>query len=104
MSKLEVICFLKLKKQIGFIRIFVLFQRYNIKFILKEVKSCLWLFGIVCALMSCEVWIPYLLGFITQNAWWYSVGSACWLFWLGPGTPFIPLCIAITLGLKKIFK
>jgi hypothetical protein len=93
-----------MKKTIGTIRLFLLFQRYNVKNILKEVWSCLWLFGIVCAVMSCEVWIPYIIGFVTNNAWWYGIGSACWLFWLGPFTPFIPLCIAITLGLKKLFK
>lgn len=85
------------------IRLWLLIERYNIKNILRQVWSCLWLFGIVCIIMSSEVWVPYLVYFITGSQWWLGIGSACWLFWIGPGTPFIPLCIAITLGLKKIF-
>ena len=92
-----------IRKAIGYIALWLLIQRYNLKHILKEVWSSLWLFAIVCAVVSCEVWVPYIIGFITQNAWWYGIGSVCWIFWLGPGTPFIPLCIVITLSIKKIF-
>ena len=34
----------------------------------------------------------------------FSVGSACWLFWLGPGTPFLVICIALTIGIKGLFN
>lgn len=33
-----------------------------------------------------------------------SVGSACWLFWAGPGTPFLVICIVITIGVKGLFN
>lgn len=60
------------------------------------------IFAIVFLVVSCEVWVPYLLGVITNDAYWFGIGSACWLFWLGPGTPFLPLCIGLTLGIRKI--
>lgn len=69
---------------------------------LKDWKTFVLFLG-VCAVMSVEVWLPYILGFVTGNKWWFGIGSACWLFWIGPGTPFIPLCIAITLAIKKLF-
>lgn len=63
---------------------------------------------IVTAVVSIEVWLPYLLGVITWGTDFskimFSVGSACWIFWLGPGTPFIPLCISITIGVKALFN
>lgn len=63
---------------------------------------------IVNIVVSIEVWLPYLLAFITQGTDFskimLSVGSACWLFWLGPGTPFIPLCIGITIGIKSFLN
>jgi len=95
-----------MKKQIGYIRLLFWFKwylfKYDIKSIFRQVRECLVLFIIVNIVMSSEVWIPYLVYFITKNTWWLGIGSACWLFWLGPGTPFIPLCIAITLGIHKL--
>lgn len=67
------------------------------------------IFVIVCAIVSCEVWIPYLIALIC----WYNeplrntmlgVGSGCWLFWAGPGTPFLLICIFITIGIKALFN
>lgn len=54
-------------------------------------------------ILSCEIWVPYLLGIITGNNWWYAIGSTCWVFWLGPGTPFTLIAITITITIKKIF-
>ena len=65
------------------------------------------IFVIVVIVVSIEVWLPYLLSVITWGSdfskWCLGIGSACWLFWLGPGTPFIPLCIIITIGIKSLF-
>lgn len=67
------------------------------------------IFVIVTITVSSEVWVPYLIAVIC----WYneplritmlSVGSACWLFWLGPGTPFLLICIFITIGVKAIIN
>lgn len=60
------------------------------------------IFVIVFIVLSCEVWVPYLVYFITGSKWWLAIGSACWAFWLGPFTPFLPLCIVITLGIRKL--
>ena len=67
------------------------------------------IFIIVFLVVSSEVWVPYLLGFIFYanepfRISMLSVASACWLFWLGPGTPFLPLCIGITIGIKGLFN
>ena len=66
------------------------------------------IFGIVCAVVSCEVWLPYLMGFITWGTdfskWCFGIASACWLFWLGPGTPFLPICIGLTILIKSLFN
>lgn len=62
------------------------------------------IFIIVMLVIGSEVWVPYLLAFITRGTefskWMVGVGSACWIFWLGPFTPFLPLCIVITIGIK----
>lgn len=70
---------------------------------LKDKKNIV-IFIIVFLVLSSEVWIPYLLAIITGNKWWWGIGSACWAFWLAPFTPFLPLCIAITFGVRKILE
>ena len=75
-----------------------------VKWLLKTLgdKTNIIIFVIVLLVVSCEVWIPYLIAIITGNEWWWAVGSACWAFWLAPFTPFIPLCIALTAAVRKI--
>jgi len=72
------------------------------KFVLKDKASKI-IFVIVFLVMSSEVWLCYLLGFIFQNAWLLGIASACWLFWLGPFTPFLPICLAITAGIRALW-
>ena len=69
---------------------------------LKDWKTLI-LYIIVNIVLSCEIWVPYLLGLITGNKWWYGIGSACWLFWLGPGTPFTLIAITATITIKKLY-
>ena len=73
------------------------------KYIWSELKDwhTLLLFGIVCAIIGVEVWLPLLLGLITDNKWLLGVAATCEAFWLAPFTPFLPLCIMITLAIKK---
>ena len=92
---------MKIKRLFGMLEIIILFYRYNIKSILKQVKGNLIIFFIVCVIMCSEVWVPYLLGIIFQNQWLIHIGNVCWIFWLGPG-PFLPLCIGITLAIAKL--
>ena len=66
------------------------------------------IFIIVFLVVSCEVWVPYLLGIITWGSdfskWCFSIGSACLLFWWLPGTPFLLICITLTIVAKIIFN
>lgn len=68
---------------------------------LKDKKNII-IFIITVFVLSSEVWFSFLMAALTKNKWWWGVGSACWAFWLAPFTPFIPLCIAITIGVRKI--
>lgn len=61
------------------------------------------IFIVVFLVLSSEVWVPILLGIITQNAWWYGVGATCWAFWLAPFTPFLPLCFGLTFAVRKAY-
>ena len=66
-------------------------------------KTNIIIFIVVALVVASEVWVPYLLAIITGVEWWWAVGSACWAFWLAPLTPFIPLCLAITAIVRKIY-
>lgn len=66
-------------------------------------RTNLLIFLIVFLIVSCEVWVPYLIAIITGNKWWWAVGSACWAFWLGPFTPFLAICIGITVAVRKVY-
>jgi len=66
------------------------------------------IFSIVSVIVSSEVWVPYLIGVIcwsneTLRHTMFGIGSACWLFWAGPGTPFMVICIGLTIGIKALF-
>lgn len=68
---------------------------------LKDWKNLI-IFLIVFVVVSCEVWVSYLLAIITGDEYWWGIGSACWAFWLAPFTPFLTICITITLGIRAI--
>lgn len=75
---------------------------------IRDIRTFI-IFIIVFLVVSIEVWLPYLLGLIFWNnepfrLTMFGVASACWLFWLGPFTPFLPLCIVITIGIKGLFN
>jgi len=79
------------------------------KFVKKIWLECkdrrtLTIFFIVVIVMYSPVWVDYLLYFIFDYKVFLVVATACLAFWAGPGTPFFPLCIAITLGIKKIIE
>lgn len=62
------------------------------------------LFAIVVVLMYAPVWLGYILYFVFKSKWAMGVASAYLVFWAGPFTPYFPLCIAITLSLKKLIE
>lgn len=70
---------------------------------LKDWKTCI-LFLLVMAFYGANVWVPLLLGTIFRNGWLLALAGAMESFWLAPLTPFIPLCVGTTLGIKKILN
>lgn len=70
---------------------------------IRDVKTAI-IFLIVLIVYGASVWVPYLIYFITKSNWWLAAGSAAWIFWLGPGTPFLVLCIGTTMGIKAIIN
>lgn len=62
------------------------------------------IFIIVMLVVGIEVWLPLLLGIILNNAWLIGIATVCEAFWLAPGTPFVIICIFITIGIKGIFN
>lgn len=59
------------------------------------------------AIIGCEVWVPLVIAWCCPGTdlskSMYAVAATCEAFWLGPFTPFMPLCIALTIGTKAIF-
>ena len=64
------------------------------------------IFAVWMAIVGCEVWVPLLIASLSPDkalrVWMLSIAGTCEAFWLGPGTPFMPLCIALTIGTKAI--
>ena len=71
------------------------------KFVLKDRASRI-IFIIVFLVLSSPIWLFYMLGIMFENGWLIGVASAYWLFWAGPFTPFIPLCLGITAGIRAL--
>ena len=55
----------------------------------------------VVAVVYSPVWVGYLLKLIFGWNWAAVMATAVLLFWAGPFTPLFPLCIALTLTIKK---
>lgn len=70
---------------------------------LKDWKTLI-LFLLVCLVIGSPVWVPLVLGIVFKNGWLIGVASAVESFWLMPFTPFIPLCVAVTLAVKKVLN
>lgn len=70
---------------------------------LRDVKTFI-IFMIVWLVMMAPAWGGYLLAIFTDNSWHLTYATAYFFFWAGPFTPFIPLCLTITIGIKKILK
>ena len=60
------------------------------------------IFIIVQLIVGSEVWVPLILGLIFNNKGLLAFAGTMEAFWLLPGTPFIPICIAITIGIKAL--
>ena len=78
-------------------------------FIRRTVRECgnkntLALLAAVIVVMYSPVWGGYLLHAVLGWGWCSVAATAYLAFWAGPFTPFFPVCIAITLFLKKAIK
>ncbi len=80
----------------------------------KFIKFCKWvweeckdwhtvvIFAIVVVVMYSPVWGGYLCHALFHWKWCSVMATAYLAFWAGPFTPFFPMCIAITLGIRRI--
>ena len=62
------------------------------------------IFILVMLVIGVEVWLPLILGLMFDNSYLVGVAMTCEAFWLLPGTPFVPLCIVITIAIKKLIR
>ena len=60
-------------------------------------------FAVVWVTLATPTWLGYSLGVLLHNPWFIGVATAYTAFWCGPFTPYLPLCLAITLGVLKAF-
>jgi|GEM_PF-155469 len=76
------------------------------KWIWQECKDWHTLVLLLCVItvVYSPVWGGYLLDAVFGWSWCSVMASAYLLFWAGPVTPFFPLCIGITLSLKKAWQ
>ena len=80
----------------------------------KFIKFCKWIwkeckdwktvviFAIVVVIMYSPVWGGYLCHALFHWKWCSVMATAYLAFWAGPFTPFFPMGIAITLGIRRI--
>ena len=61
-------------------------------------------FILVTIILYSPAWGGYLIYFLFKWKWAFSIASFWVALWLGPFTPFFPLCIAITLVIKRIIE
>ena len=66
----------------------------------RDWRTVVLLFAVVAAVYS-PVWVGYLLKLIFGWQWAAVMATAVLVFWAGPFTPFFPVCVALTLAIKK---
>lgn len=77
--------------------------RKFIKWVIDECKD--WRTIVILLMVMIIVYFPTWGGFlfylIFKWKWCFVVATGYFAFWMGPFTPFFPLCIAIALGIKR---
>lgn len=66
----------------------------------RDWRTVVLLIAVVAAVYS-PVWVGYLLKLILGWQWAAVMATAVLVFWAGPFTPFFPVCVALTLAIKK---
>lgn len=62
------------------------------------------IFIIVWLTLSSPIWLCYIIGFITKSKLFIGIATAIFTFWNLPFTPFLEICLVITLAIKKVIK
>ncbi len=60
------------------------------------------IFYIVYLVMTSPIWLCYIIGFLSKSVLFIGIATAVVTFWSLPGTPLLAICLALTLGIKKI--
>ena len=66
----------------------------------RDWRTVVLLIAVVATVYS-PVWVGYLLKLIFGWHWASVMATAVLVFWAGPFTPFFPVCVALTLAIKK---
>lgn len=66
----------------------------------RDWRTVVLLIAVVAAVYS-PVWVGYLLKLIFGWQWAAVMATVVLVFWAGPFTPFFPVCVALTLAIKK---
>ena len=69
----------------------------------RDWRTVVLLIAVVAAVYS-PVWVGYLLKLIFGWNWAAVMATAMLVFWAGPFTPFFPVCVALTLAIKKCWE
>ncbi len=71
--------------------------------IIKSMRSVRGMISLFIAYMIYHGWalIFFIIGTLSGNGWFLGIGTAVMLFWLGPGTPVIPLIIVTALFIQR---
>lgn len=71
--------------------------------IIKSMRTLRGLIALFISYMMFHGWavVLLLLGTMIANPIWIAIGTTVILFWLGPGTPIIPLVIFVAFVIKR---
>lgn len=71
--------------------------------IIKEMRTVRGVLALVISYILFHGWAVFFVAFgtIISNGWMIGIGTAVMLFWLGPGTPVIPLIIVTALLIQR---
>ena len=67
----------------------------------KDYRTFL-IFIFVMFIVHTPIWGGLLCYKLFNAKWGLAMATTMSLFWLGPFTPFFPLCIGITFGIKRL--
>lgn len=71
--------------------------------VIKTMKTFRGMISLFISYMIFHGWalLFFLIGTLSGDAWLIAVGTAVILFWLGPGTPVIPLILILALVIQR---